>query len=118
MKYYCTQVGECFDNNAFLREGMYAVRNATAARFIQVHHDGSLSPRGWNAVMIIADVKMYYSTEEEEYVLVNTKTDRQVVVFRGQSYDCALFIARRARAFGFAIYATDVPLEANDAEEA
>ena len=63
---------------------------------------------------------MYYSTRAGEYVLSNTTYatgEEERVLLRGDSYDCALFIARRARAFGFQIYATDVPLEADDAEE-
>ena len=108
---YYTQVGDSFDRHAFINEGMYAVTKSKSARFVQMHHDGSVHLRGWGAALIIAELKMYFSTKEKEYVLVNTMTDNKVVVFRGQPYDCALFIARRARAFGFNLYATDVPLE-------
>ncbi len=118
-------VGESLTGKALRNEGMYAVRDnaSKSARFVQVKHSGKMCGCSWGAAFLLAEVTMYYSTRAGEYVLTNTTYatgDEERVLLRGDSYECALFIARRARAFGFQIYATDVPmdsLEANDAEE-
>ena len=110
-----TQVGDVFDENVFLNEGMFPVQvnKCKSARFVHILPNGEVHFRGWGGVLLLASVRMYFSTREEEYVLVVNKglLEKETVVFRGTCYECALFIARRTRAFGFNIYATDVPMD-------
>lgn len=113
------QVGDSITSDAFKAEQMVPVRatnsnpNIGSARFIKMMHDGSVVRQTWGSALILAEVGMYRSCREEDYVVTSqVYTDKSpVVLARGSAYEVSLFIARRARAFGYALYATDVPLE-------
>lgn len=116
------QVGDRYDYIGRCKEQAYKVFAVGAnrehpeeqVRFL-ASHKGRLSPVKWGTACILSKVDLMYSCKLQEYVVVSAAYETDgVVLYRGDSYGAALFIARRARAFGFMLYATDVPMEVGD----